>query len=294
MSVPVPAQTRGEPPVRTATRRHYVMCAPEHFTVSYAINPWMVAGCAVDRGKALAQWQELRSTYEGLGHRVDVVTPVPGLPDMVFAANGGVVVGGRGVSARFRYAERTGEEQAYHDALTALGVRDVLRPQHVSEGEGDFLVAGGPDSRLVLAGTGFRTSPEAHAEVAGALDAEVVPLELVDPRFYHLDTALTVLTDDAVALYPPAFSAAALAEVQRRFSTVVPVSEPDAAVLGLNAVSDGSRVVLEAAATTYAAQLRALGFEPVGVDMSELRKAGGAVKCCTMELRGVQALQPVG
>ena len=292
MPVPVPPQTRGTLPVRTATPRHYLMCPPEHFTVSYAINPWMVAGCAVDRTKARAQWDELRAAYERLGHRVDVVAPVPGLPDMVFAANGGLVVGGRGVSARFRHAERTGEEQPYHDALTRLGVRDVRRPAHVSEGEGDFLVAGGPDSRLVLAGTGFRTTPEAHAEVARALDAEVVPLELVDPRFYHLDTALTVLAEDAVAVYPEAFSAAALAEVHRRFATVVVVAEQDALVLGLNAVSDGRSVVLEAAATTYAAQLRALGFEPVGVDMSELRKAGGAVKCCTRELRGVAALQP--
>jgi N-dimethylarginine dimethylaminohydrolase len=291
VSVPVPPQTRGALPVRTATARHYLMCPPEHFAVSYAINPWMVAGCAVDRATAKAQWSELRSTYEGLGHRVDVVAPVAGLPDMVFAANGGLVVGGRAVSARFRYAERTGEEQPYHDALTDLGVRDVRRPAHVSEGEGDFLVVG-PDSRLVLAGTGFRTTPEAHAEVAVALDAEVVPLELVDPRFYHLDTALTVLTEDAVAVYPDAFSAPALAEIRRRFSTVVAVGEQDAVVLGLNAVSDGRSVVLEAAATAYAAQLRALGFQPVGVDMSELRKAGGAVKCCTMELRGVPALQP--
>ena len=286
MTVPVPAQDRSELPsrplpVRTATARHYLMCPPEHFAVTYAINPWMDPSAPVDPARALAQWSELRATYERLGHRVDVVTPVPGLPDMVFAANGGLVVGGRGISARFRYAERTGEEQAYHGALEALGVRDVRRPQHVSEGEGDFLVAGSPDSRLVLAGTGFRTTPEAHAEVAAALGAEVVPLELVDPRFYHLDTCLAVLADDAVAVFAAAFSRAALAEVHRRFSTVV---------LGLNAVSDGRAVVLEAAATGFAAQLRALGFEPVGVDMSELRKAGGAVKCCTMELRGVHSL----
>ena len=102
-----------------------------------------------------------------------------------------------------------------------------------------------------------------------------------------------MLTDDAVAVYPPAFSPAALADVHRLFATVVPVSEHDAAVLGLNAVSDGRSVVLEAAATTYPAQLRALGFDAVGVDMSELRKAGGAVKCCTLELRGVPALSQV-
>jgi N-dimethylarginine dimethylaminohydrolase len=266
------------------------MCPPVHFAVTYAINPWMDPTAPVDPARALAQWAELRATYERLGHRVDVVAPLAGLPDMVFAANGGLVVGGRGVSARFRYAERTGEERAFHDALETLGVRDLRRPEHVSEGEGDFLVAGGPDSRLVLAGTGFRTTPGAHAEVAAALDAEVVPLELVDPRFYHLDTCLAVLADDAVALFAPAFSPAALAEVHRRFATVVEVGERDAVVLGLNAVSDGRTVVLEAAAVDFAAQLRAMGFATAGVEMSELRKAGGAVKCCTLELRGVHSL----
>ena len=66
-------------------------------------------------------------------------------------------------------------------------------PAFVNEGEGDLLVAGPPDDRVLLAGTGFRTDPRAHAEAAAVLGCPVLPLELVDPRFYHLDTALAVL-----------------------------------------------------------------------------------------------------
>ena len=56
-------------------------------------------------------------------------------------------------------------------------------------------------------------------------------------------------------------------------------------MLGLNAVSDGRHVVLPVQATELAAKLVAHGFEPIGVDLSELRKSGGGPKCCTLELR---------
>ena len=91
---------------RLATRRHYLMCSPAHFAVTYAINPWMRPGIAVDVERALAQWDALRRTYLDLGHRVDLLDPVPGLPDMVYAANGATVVDGVVYGARFRYAER--------------------------------------------------------------------------------------------------------------------------------------------------------------------------------------------
>ena len=55
-------------------------------------------------------------------------------------------------------------------------------------------------------------------------------------------------------------------------------------MLGLNVVSDGLNVVMPAAATGFAEQLRAAGFRPIGVDLSELLKGGGSVKCCTLEV----------
>ena len=62
------------------------------------------------------------------------------------------------------------------------------------------------------------------------------------------------------------------------------VASADAYVLGLNAVSDGLHVVHPAAATGFATQLREAGFESVGVDLPELLKGGGSVKCCTLEV----------
>jgi N-dimethylarginine dimethylaminohydrolase len=256
------------------------MCPPEHFDVVYRINPWMNPLVPVDRALASRQWESLVETYRSLGHTVEIVEPLPGLPDMVFAANCGLVLGGRALASRFRHAERRGEEAPYRSWLAARGFE--TRPAcGINEGEGDFAVAG----PIVLAGWGYRSTRDAHAEAQEYFGRPVVSLQLVDPRFYHLDTALVVLDDRSVAYYPPAFSPGSRRVVERLFPEVIEAEEADALVLGLNATSDGRHVILASEATGLAFQLRARGFEPVPVDVSEFRKAGGGPKCCTLELR---------
>jgi arginine dihydrolase len=266
---------------RTPLRRHYLMCAPEYFDVTYAINPWMNLDSQADAALAVRQWNDLRSAYLELGHRVDLIAPQPGLPDMVFAANGGLVVDGRALGASFTHSERRPEGPAYLEWFAAAGLRSVHDPVEVNEGEGDLLMVGD----VILAGTGFRTTPAAHAEVARVFGREVVTLELVDPRFYHLDTALTVLDEHTIAYYPGAFSIASQETLGRRYPGAILATEADAAVLGLNAVSDGYNVVLTKHASRLVEDLRAHGFNPIGVDLSELLKAGGGAKCCTLEIR---------
>jgi N-dimethylarginine dimethylaminohydrolase len=256
------------------------MTPPAFFAVDYAINPWMDVATPVDVGVARAQWEALHRTYLRLGHRVDVIEPVPGLPDMVYAANGGFIAGDVAIVARFRFAERAGESRAYAEWMSSLGYRPVFTG-HVNEGQGDLLMVGD----TVLAGYGFRTDRCAHAEISAALGGmPVVSLELVDPRFYHLDTALAVLDERTIAFYPPAFSAAAQDRLHALFPDALVVGSADAYVFGLNVVSDGLHVVMPAAATGFATQLLDAGFEPVGVDLSELLKGGGSVKCCTLEV----------
>lgn len=264
---------------RTPSTRWYGMTPPTFFAVKYAINPWMDVSTPVNVELAQAQWESLRQTYLRLGHRVDVIEPVAGLPDMVYAANGGFIARDTAIVARFRYAERSGESRAYASWMSSLGYRPKCTRQ-VNEGQGDLLKVGD----MVLAGWGFRTHPRAHPEISVALNMPVVSLELVDPRFYHLDTALAVLDDRTIAYYPPAFSAAAREKLGALFPDAILVATADAYVLGLNVVSDGLHVVLPAAATGFAAQLREAGFDPIGVDLSELLKGGGSVKCCTLEV----------
>jgi N-dimethylarginine dimethylaminohydrolase len=267
---------------RTATLRSYLMCPPEHFAVTYAINPWMRPEEPVDPALALRQWQTLRQTYISLGHSVSTIDPVPGLPDMVFAANGATVIDGSVLGVRFRYPQRAAEAQAYLDWFRSNGWPSVHEPEHVNEGEGDILVTG---DGTVLAGYGFRSDFAAGAELAATFGRRVLSLRLVDPRFYHLDTALCVLDGSTAMYYPAAFDDAGRAALASTFTELIEAKDEDAEVLGLNAVSDGRRVVLAAAATGLARSLRSRGFEVIGVDMSELLKAGGGAKCCTLELR---------
>jgi N-dimethylarginine dimethylaminohydrolase len=266
-------------PSRTARTRRYAMTPPAFFAVEYAINPWMDITTPVDVHVAQAQWEGLYQTYLRLGHHVDLIEPVPGLPDMVYAANGGFIAHNIAIVARFRFAERAGESRAYAEWMSSVGYRPVTT-RHVNEGQGDLLMVG----EMVLAGFGFRTDLRAHDEISAALGVPVVSLELVDPRFYHLDTALAVLDDHTIAFYPPAFSAAAQDQLHALFPDAIVVGSADAFVLGLNVVSDGLHVVLPSAATGFAAHLYEVGFEPVGVDLSELLKGGGSVKCCTLEV----------
>ena len=264
---------------RAARLRHYVMTAPWFFAVDYTINPWMDTGTAVDIDVATAQWENVRDTYRRLGHTVDLVEPVPGLPDMVYAANGGLIVNDKAIVARFKYPQRAGESIAYAEWMRSNGHTPVCT-RYVNEGQGDLLVVGD----IVLAGTGFRTDARAHTEIAEIVGMPVVTLELVDPCFYHLDTALAVLDDTTIAYYPTAFSGTSCAELEALFPDAIMVGSADAYVLGLNVVSDGYHVVHPAAALGFAEQLSNAGFEPIGVDMSELLKGGGSVKCCTMEV----------
>lgn len=270
---------------RSPRRRTYVMCRPDHFAVEYAINPWMDPTVTVDRARAIDQWEHLVAVYQQLGHHVELLAAEPGLPDMVFAANGALVIGRRALGARFTFPQRAPEASAHARRLRSLGI-EVIEPQFANEGEGDFLTL----NTMVLAGTGFRTSLDAHIEAAAVLDRPVVSLELTDPRYYHLDTALAVLDDgtgDApadIAYLPAAFSPHSRRTLHDLFPHALKVTEADAGWLGLNVVSDGLHVVLPQQATRLAAAFRRRGYRPVAVDLSELLKAGGSVKCCTMEL----------
>ncbi|MFH0518986.1 dimethylargininase [Streptomyces sp. M41] len=266
---------------RTATRRGLLMCRPSHFDVHYSINPWMHPDKPVDTELALAQWENLRALYEELGHTVEVIEPLAGLPDMVFAANGATVVDGKVLGARFRHAERTAEGPAYLDWFRGRGFTELLWPEYINEGEGDYLLAG----RRLLAGTGFRTDPRSHAEAQEFFGVPVTGLTLVDPEFYHLDTALAVLSDTEVMYYPAAFTPGSRAVLRELYPDAILATDADAAVFGLNAFSDGRNVLLPQAATHLIDELRDRGFAPRGVDLSELLKAGGSVKCCTLELR---------
>ena len=265
---------------RTAITRTVLMCRPEYFTVNYRINPWMHPEDPTDTGLALRQWETLYQAYVDLGFDVRLIDPIDGLPDMVYAANGGFVIDGIAYGASFTYPERQPEGPAYMDWFREEGF-DVREPAEVNEGEGDFLLVDG----VILAGMGFRSASNSHQELGRISGREVVSLNLINPSFYHLDTAVAILDDSNIAYLPSAFDEPSLKILGERFPDAIIVTEEDAAVLGLNSFSDGYNVVIASRAKDFERQLRARGYNPIGVDLSELLLGGGGVKCCTLELR---------
>lgn len=263
-----------------ATKPTVLMCRPEHFTVSYRINPWMHPEEPTDTSLALSQWTVLYDTYVELGFTVQLIDSLPGLPDMVYAANGGFVLDGIAYGARFHYPERQPEGPAYMEWFRSQGL-DVREPQATNEGEGDFLLVGD----TILAASGFRSDTSSHQEIADIYGREVVSLQLVNPSYYHLDTALAVIDSTTIAYLPSAFDEASLTTLRERYPDAIIATEEDAAILGLNSFSDGHNVVIAERATTFAKDLRDRGFNPMGVELSELLLGGGGVKCCTLELR---------
>ncbi len=277
-------QPSASAPERVATRRTVLMCRPDFFTVSYRINPWMHPEDPTDTSLAVTQWETLYAKYLELGYDVHLIEGLQSLPDMVYAANGGFVLDGIAYGAKFQYPERQPEGPAYMEWFAANGFT-VAEPVSTNEGEGDFLLVGD----TIYAGTGFRSDTASHDELRRIYGREVVTLTLVDPAFYHLDTAFAVLDSDggpgSVAYLPKAFDEASRAILEERFPDAIHVNDEDAAVLGLNSFSDGKNVIIASRATDFERQLRERGFTPHGVDLSELLLGGGGVKCCTLELR---------
>src|SRR5262245_17612075 len=238
----------GTTPMTTCNDRgaHILMCAPEHFAVSYAINPWMdPARWARDaRAHAAAerQWAALHAKLTELGATVELVPPVPGLPDLVFTANAAVVLDRQALLARFRHPERQREEghfEAAFRSLQARGLIDAVRKLPdglVLEGAGDCVWDERRD--LFWMGYGPRSDAAAARAVEDTFAREVMALELADARFYHMDTALAPLPGGEVMYLPSAFTAAGTAAIRERVAPLarIEITSEDGCRLAANAV----------------------------------------------------------
>ena len=261
-----------------------LMCPPEHFDVTYEINPWMRVANGPDAAKAQAQWAALYDilTTE-VGAEVLLMTPQPGLPDMVFTANAGITKGNYFLPSRFRHAERQGEVAFFIQWMLEHGFE--LRPltEEVAgafEGERDALFYSG----TLLAGCGQRSDEAACVSVGKTLGVPVLPLRLTDSRWYHLDTCLIPVSDDLLAYYPPAFDGAANAALEALPGAKIVLTEHDALRFGGNAVVAGDKIVMNSGCDALAEALASRGYMVYATDLSEFLKSGGSAKCLVLAL----------
>ena len=263
--------------------KHFLMCEPRFFEVCYVINPWMEGNLGKVNSKlAQQQWKNLYGIVSELAS-VSLIEPVAGLPDMVFTANAGLVRNKEVIISSFRHAERQPEAKFFEKFFASLGYRvRRLKEQTIFEGAGDALF----DSQERLwVGSGIRSVPHALDEIVAALDVEACGLELVDPRWYHLDTAFCPLPQGQAIAYEKAFARKSVAALDHAFgANIIWVAEQDARNFACNAIAIGRSIIMHSASAELKFTLKQRGFEVIESDVSEFIKAGGACKCLTLEI----------
>lgn len=263
-----------------------LMCQPDHFGIEYEINPWMDVTRGSDHEKAQAQWNALYKTLLDLKVSVELIEPKKGLPDLVFTANCGLVFKNKFIISRFRYGVRQGEAPIFENWARSRGFQVVNMPQGYNfEGAGDALFCG----ETLIAGYRFRSDVRSHQWIGEQIGQEVLPLELVDPRFYHLDTCFCPLAPDLALYYPGAFDTYGLSVLRDRIPRLIEVAADEAISFSCNAVVVGKTVLLNQGAPALAADLEAHGFEVRPLEFSEFIKSGGSAKCLTFRLDGEEA-----
>jgi N-dimethylarginine dimethylaminohydrolase len=281
------------PPVDA--RPFYLMCPPDHFAVTYSINPWMdpkhwAADAAAAHARAKRQWDDLASTLVSAGARVHRMQPPAGLPDYVFTANAAVVLDHKALLARFRHPERQREEPVNATAfqqMHASGLLDAivsLPDDVVLEGAGDCIWD--PVRRLFWMGHGFRSDPRAAQAVTKTFGYRCLGLELTDARFYHLDTALCALPCGGVIYYPGAFSSAALEILHSQVAPEdrIALDESDASAFSANAVAFGKTIVMSRCGPALRSKLEERGYTVRQTPLDAFIYSGGSACCLTLRL----------
>jgi N-dimethylarginine dimethylaminohydrolase len=272
----------------TFDRPTILMCPPDYYGIEYEINAWMSRSRQSDADRSREQWHALYELLLALGADVRLMTPVKGLPDLVFTANAGMVYGDTIYLSRFRHRARQGETPVDAQWFEAQGFRCVTLPEGRGmnfEGAGDALFLG----ETLYAGYLIRSDILALQRVGAETGCRVIPLQLVDQRYYHLDTCFCPLSAMDAILYPPAFDDYAQKALKENIDEPLVVADEEAARFACNAVVLGEHVVLNTGCPRLEADLRGRGYVPHATPLDEFIKAGGSAKCLTLRLDGEDA-----
>lgn len=275
-----------------------LMCAPTYYDVIYEINPWMRKTRKVNQTLAQQQWLKLYEVIQQCGAQVELVPPIPGLPDLVFTANAGMLIKKRVFLSRFRHPERQGEYEPFKKWFLKTDYKIVPEPaeyfrEHKTEngiikeyigptfeGAGDGLFVG----NILFAAYGFRTDKAYFDRFLKEKDiAQIIFCELTDSYFYHLDTCFCPLNATQALWWPHAFSQ----DSQRRMEQAVElfaVPADEAKKFACNSVVLGDKIIIPSDCPQTAKILEDLNFKVYTCEMTEYIKAGGACKCLTLAL----------
>jgi N-dimethylarginine dimethylaminohydrolase len=265
---------------------HILMCPPDFYGIHYEINPWMDMSRQADHSLAVEQWTSLHKRITAAGARVSLLTPIQGLPDLVFTANAAMIFRNQALLSRFRYRQRQGEEPYNEKWLAEHGFEVTHVPANFSfEGAGDALFCGD----TLYAGYRMRSDAAGHQAIGKLLGVRVLPVELVDARYYHLDTCFCPLAPGEAIWYPPAFDDYGQRTIREHVPNLIEAEQTEAERFACNAVVIGRHVITNTGCDQLHAALAMSGYEPIATELDEFTKAGGSAKCLTLRLDGEEA-----
>jgi N-dimethylarginine dimethylaminohydrolase len=266
--------------------RRFLMCPPRHFGVLYEINPWMHEAVKVSEDIAQAQWQQLGDTLRAAGAEVVVMEPHPEVPDLVFTANAGLVNGGQFVPSNFRHPERQPETPVNKAWFAAAGwLVDDLPAELRHEGAGDALpVTDERGHTVLLSAYSFRSDATAATALSGLLGCPVRPIQLVDPRLYHIDLTFCPLDARRAIVAPSGWDSYGRKVVESLVPEPLVLDADEALSFCANSVVVGTTVVMASVPLRVGHQLESWGFDVTECRVDEFLKAGGGCRCLTLAL----------
>ena len=258
-----------------------LMCPPAYYTVNYEINPWMNIRVKPDKEKALTQWKNYYNLLSKLKIKVHKIKPRPGLPDMVFTANAGLLFNKKFIVSNFRYPQRQGEAKCFSQWFKKRGYEVITLPKnYLFEGEGDALIIGD----TLVAGFRFRSDIHSHRYIGDVIGKRVISLELITSNFYHLDTCFCTLNKETSMYYPAAFDRYGKKVLNNLISNLIKINNKDAMNFCCNALVSGKKIVMNNCTGKLKGRLEDIGFKVYCLDFSEFIKAGGSSKCLALYL----------
>ena len=278
----------------TVPQAHILMCPPDFYGIHYEINPWMDMSRQSDHSLAVSQWRGLHDHIIACGAEVSLLTPIEGLPDLVFTANAAMIYQRRtdkpvrplALVSRFRHRQRQGEQPYNRRWLSEHGFEIIETPENFSfEGAGDALFCGD----TLYAGYRMRSDASGHQQIGGLLGCRVIPVELIDARYYHLDTCFCPLSENEAIWYPPAFDDYGQLAIRNHAPNLIEAERQEAERFGCNAVVIGKHVITNTGCDRLHALLAERGYLPMATPLDEFVKAGGSAKCLTLRLDGEEA-----
>jgi len=260
------------------TIKQILMCSPNNFTVNYRINPWMKIG-SVDKDRAKKQWQNLVGVYQGLGIKIQLINQNhPETPDLVFSADQGWVNKKIVILSNFRYQERRGEKEIYRNWFKENNFRIIELPKdYYFEGGGEMTQWG----KKYFFGFGFRSKKKTAKKIASILQKKVIPLRLIDRRFYHLDLCLFALNEKVVFYYPGAFDSASREKLKQIVPLLIPLEKKEVLNCAANNINTDHKVIVQKGNNHFCRQLKHLHYQPIEINVDEFSKAGGGIHCLT-------------